>query len=183
MILAMLFSAKRTREVRYVAWQDLQLDQGIWTSRAAHMKMRREHRIPVSQQLSTVFQNVAVFSGIDNDTVSAFRPREFVPVFTRPRNKSGVIDENRACREIQKFQSDITGHGLRSAFRTWARKQKCYAEDLMEQALAHEKDSLVAAYFREDLLEERRQMMQDWADYVTGGEDVQPLKIVRAKRN
>jgi len=39
----------------------------------------------------------------------------------------------------------------------------------METALSHEKDLLVKAYMRDDLLEERRQMMQDWADYVTGG--------------
>ena len=65
------------------------------------------------------------------------------------------------------------------SFRTWARKQKCYAEDLMEQAFAHEKNSLVAAYFCKDLLEEWRQMMQDWADYVTGGKEMPTLAIVR----
>lgn len=179
MILAMLLSAKRTKEVRFVAWQDLDLASGIWTSRPEHMKMRREHRIPVSIQLQAVFQNMAILNGIDHDTLSAFRSSQFLPVFARSTTKSGVIDENRACREIQKFEDGITGHGLRSAFRTWARKQRCYAEDLMEQALAHQKDSLVAAYFREDLLEERRQMMQDWADYVTGGEDLQALKVAR----
>lgn len=179
MILAMLLSAKRTKEVRFVAWQDLDLRSRIWTSRPEHMKMRREHRIPVSNQLEAVLRNMAILNGVDDATVGSFRASQPLPVFVRSTTKSGVIDENRACREIQKFEAGITGHGLRSAFRTWARKQGCYAEDLMEQALAHQKDSLVAAYFREDLLEERRQMMQDWADYVTDGEDLPALKIVR----
>ena len=39
----------------------------------------------------------------------------------------------------------------------------------METALSHEKDQLVQAYMRDDLLEERRALMQDWADYVTSG--------------
>lgn len=122
---------------------------------------------------------MALFNNVPKETVHNFRSQDFVSVFARPSNKSGVIDENRACREIQMFDPDITGHGLRSAFRTWARKQNCYALDVMEYALAHEKNSLVAAYFRDDLLEERRQMMQDWADYLTGGEDVADLRIVR----
>ena len=180
MILAMLFSAKRTKEVRFVAWQDLDLSLGIWCSRAEHMKMRRKHRIPVSRQLDSVFRNMALFNNVPKEIVHEFRSQDFVSVFARPSNKSGVMDENRACREIQIFEQDITGHGLRSAFRTWARKQNCYAHDVMEYALAHEKNSIVAAYFREDLLEERRQMMQDWADYLTGGNDVAALKMVRA---
>lgn len=59
---------------------------------------------------------------------------------------------------------------LRGPRTSWARKQGRYAHDVMETALSHEKDALVAAYMRDDLLEERRVLMQDWADYVTGGE-------------
>ena len=91
-------------------------------------------------------------------------------VFARPKNKQGVIDENRARLEFQKFDASITGHGMRSTFRTWLRKQNCYAHDLMETALSHEKNALVKAYMRDDLLEERRPMMQDWANFVTDGE-------------
>lgn len=39
----------------------------------------------------------------------------------------------------------------------------------METALSHEKDPMVNAYMRDDLLDERRPTMQNWADYVTGG--------------
>lgn len=39
----------------------------------------------------------------------------------------------------------------------------------METALSHEKDQLVEAYMRDDLPDERRPMMQEWANYVTGG--------------
>lgn len=101
MIMAMLLSAKRTKEVRFVAWQDLDLSLGIWCSHAEHMKMRREHRIPVSHQLNSVFKNMALFNNVPEKTVRECKSRYFVSVFARPSNKSGVIDENRACREIQ----------------------------------------------------------------------------------
>ncbi|SOH95710.1 Integrase [Monaibacterium marinum] len=157
MMMVMLLSAKRTKEVRFMAWDDLDLEARIWTSRAEHMKMRREHRVPVSAQLAQVFENMHLLNGNKDQT------------FARPRNKSGVICENRARLGFQTFDASITGHGMRTSFRTWARKQGCYAHDVMETALSHEKDQLVQAYMRDDLLEERRALMQDWADYVTGG--------------
>lgn len=46
----------------------------------------------------------------------------------------------------------------------------------MELALSHEKNDLVRAYERDDLLEERVPLMQDWADYATGGLDPVSLR-------
>ncbi|WP_281981771.1 tyrosine-type recombinase/integrase [Thalassorhabdomicrobium marinisediminis] len=157
MVMGLILSAKRTKEIRFLEWADLDLERGIWTSQSEHMKMRRTHRIPVSRQLGGVFSNMELLTqGSDW-------------VFARPRNKSGVMSENAACILVQKFDPGITAHGLRTTFRTWARKQSKYAHDVMEMALSHEKDELVAAYMRDDLLDERRILMQDWADYVTGG--------------
>ena len=60
-------------------------------------------------------------------------------------------------------------HGLRTTFRTWAQDQG-YPDELAEPALAHDKRSKVArAYARSDVLERRREMMQAWADFCTGG--------------
>lgn len=162
MIMAMVLTGKRTSEVRTAKWFDLCLETATWTTTSERMKMRRPHRVPICAQLAVVFDNLALLGGHPDDPASS--------VFPRPKNKSGVIDENRALIEIKKFDTEITGHGMRSTFRTWARKQGVFSQDVMEYALSHEKDKIVDAYLRDDLLEERRPMMQAWGDYVTGGE-------------
>lgn len=166
MVMVMVLSGKRTKEVRFVEWSDLDLEHGIWSSQREHMKMRRTHRVPLSNQLRVVFENMRLLTGDEPN------------VFARSKNKLGVIDENSARVVVQRFDPTITGHGLRTTFRTWARKQGKYAHDVMETALSHEKNALVAAYMRDDLLQERRVLMQDWADYVTGGD--MPVRWVDA---
>ncbi|WP_281981913.1 hypothetical protein [Thalassorhabdomicrobium marinisediminis] len=80
-------------------------------------------------------------------------------VFARSRNNSGVTDEGAARNVVNDFDPGTTAHGLRTTFRTGARKQSKYAHDVMEIALSHEKDELVAAYMRDDLLDQRRVLM------------------------
>lgn len=92
-----------------------------------------------------------------------------VHVFARPKNKSGVICENRGRLGFKEFDPGITGHGMRTSFRTWARKQQRYERNVMETALSHQKDKVEQAYMRDDLVEERREMKQDRVDFVTGG--------------
>ncbi len=150
MMMVMLLSGKRTKEVRFMTWDDLDLEARIWTSQREHMKMRRVHRVPISTQLDQVFENMRLL----ND--------ERAHIFARPKNKSGVICENSARLGFQTFDAGITGHGMRTSFRTWARKQGCYAHDVMETSLSHEKDQLEQAYMRDDLLEERRPLTIFW---------------------
>jgi integrase len=75
-----------------------------------------------------------------------------------------------------KIASDVPGrfataHGFRSSFRDWA-SENGYARDHAEKALAHAiKSATEAAYHRTDLLEQRRAMMQVWADYCLATHD------------
>ena len=63
-------------------------------------------------------------------------------------------------------RADITVHGFRSTFRDWAAEVSSYPREVAEAALAHViTDKTEAAYQRGDLLEKRRQMIQDWSDY------------------
>jgi integrase len=74
-------------------------------------------------------------------------------------------------------RSSATVHGFRSAFRDWAADTGKPA-DLAEAALAHAPiNRVIAAYQRSDLLEARRQLMQAWADHLTGSVVV-PLRIL-----
>ena len=64
---------------------------------------------------------------------------------------------------------DLTVHGFRSTFRDWASEATDYRGEVAEAALAHTINSKVeAAYRRGDLFEKRREMMDAWADYLSG---------------
>ena len=129
--------------------------------------MGQSHRVPVSRQIATVVDNMAILSGGDGC------------LFSKPHTKSGVISENAALVLLKRFDAFITGHGARASFKGWARSQGRYQRDTIEFALAHGLPPLEAAYMREDLLEERRPMMQDWADFVTGEAGVPSLRMLR----
>lgn len=159
----MLLCAKRTGEARFAQWSFFSEDGSVWDTPAELMKMGRPHRVPMSRQARALLNNMRILNG------------EHVHVFSKPRNKSGVICENAARLLAKRFDPGITGHGFRAAFKTWSRSRRHYLPDAIEFSLAHEPASLEAAYQRSDLLEERAALMQDWADFVTSGQNIRPL--------
>ena len=69
-------------------------------------------------------------------------------------------------KRLQSY--DTTVHGLRSSFRTWAGEKTDYNPAIVEFALAHQLDEKIeGAYLRSELVERRRPLMQDWADFLT----------------
>jgi integrase len=75
---------------------------------------------------------------------------------------------------------NVTTHGFRSSFRTWAGERTNFPREVAEAALAHVNDDKVeAAYDRGDKFEKRRRLMQTWERYagsaLRSGEIV-PLK-------
>ena len=69
-----------------------------------------------------------------------------------------------------KVKGATTIHGFRSSFRDWAGDATHFPRDLAEQALAHRVgDNTEQAYRRSDALEKRRNLMEAWAVYCTGG--------------
>ena len=63
-----------------------------------------------------------------------------------------------------------TPHGFRSSFRDWGETSNSYSHRALEFALGHRvKNKVESAYQRDDLLLLRRQIMQDWADFLTRG--------------
>jgi integrase len=60
----------------------------------------------------------------------------------------------------------VTTHGFRSTFRTWAGAQTRVPREVAEMALAHKVgDAVERAYWRDDLLDKRRDLMEAWADF------------------
>ena len=69
-------------------------------------------------------------------------------------------------RALAKLHPGVTVHGFRSTFRDWAAETTSYPNHVVEMALAHAiSNGVEAAYRRGDLFENRRRLMQEWADY------------------
>jgi len=149
----LILTATRTNEVIGATWPEFKLDEGIWVIPAERMKMRKEHRVPLSTA-----------------AVELVKAQEKVKqgdyVFPGGRNKKPL--SNMAMLQLleRMKRDDITVHGFRSTFRDWAGETTHYPREVCEAALAHGiKDKAEAAYARGDLFEKRRALMQDWAAY------------------
>ena len=158
-LLFLIQTAARSGEVRGALWQEIDFDQKTWTVPANRMKAGRLHRVPLSDQAIQVLEE-----RFQNHLGGNF-------VFsTRPNVKMSDMTLTKVLRD-NEVRSDIhgrtaTAHGFRSSFRDWA-SENGHSRELAERALAHTvKNQTEAAYHRTDLLEQRRNMMQMWADWV-----------------
>ncbi len=148
-------TAARQVEVRRATWDQLDLEGAVWTKPAESAKTGRAHRVPLSDQA------LAVLRGALADTCG--RGLAF------PGSRPGAMLGDRVMTQALRGAGiAASGHGFRSSFKDWARQHEV-DELLSEFALAHvEGSATVAAYARDDLLERRRPVMQQWADAVAG---------------
>ncbi len=162
-----ILTACRSGEARGVTWGEVNLEEGIWTIPATRMKAKLSHRVPLSSQAKAILAHQHAFE-------SQFKSLSADDlVFPSPR-KGIELSDMVLTSYLRRMEakSDVPGrvataHGFRSSFRDWCSEQG-YARDLAERALAHVVQNKVeAAYHRTDLLEQRRPMMQAWADHVT----------------
>ena len=171
-----ILSAARTGEALGATWGEIDLSQAVWTIPATRMKAGREHRVPLSDAALATLHAVAELR--QDDGADA-------PVF--PGHKPGKPLSNMALLMLLRRMGrpDLTAHGFRSTFRDWVAEATSHPRELAEAALAHVLgDKTEAAYQRGDLLEKRRRLMSDWADYCAGpapsGNPTKPRRTRRA---
>ena len=84
---------------------------------------------------------------------------------------------------LRRLNIPYTAHGFRSTFRDWCAEQTNYPREICEAALAHSvRDQTEAAYFRSDMFEKRRELMQTWATYCTT-EPVDSAQVIPILKN
>jgi len=147
-----ILTAARSGEVRGARWQEIDLTARMWVIPAERMKMKREHRVPLSDTAMAVLTGLPRLAG--NDLV-----------FPAPRG-TAMSDMSLTAVLKRMGRSDLTAHGFRSTFSDWRAEMTAYPSEMAEMALAHAvADRVEAAYRRGDLLEKRRRMMNDWAAF------------------
>jgi integrase len=147
----------RPGELRHAEWVEIQLDSAEWRIPATKMKMKREHIVPLSTQAVTIFEEIQPLTGDGRYVFPSSLPTG------RPMSENTV---NAALRRLGYTKEEMTGHGFRSMASTLL-NENGWNRDAIERQLAHvEGNSVRAAYNYAEHLEERRRMMQWWADYL-----------------
>ncbi|MCY3621503.1 MAG: tyrosine-type recombinase/integrase [Gammaproteobacteria bacterium] len=149
----LVLTAARGGEVRGATWAEIDFDAALWTVPRTRMKAGDEHRVPLSTAALAVLaeaQDIADESDL---------------LFPTVRGKS--MSDATLSKLLRENHVPGVPHGFRSSFRDWAAEQTAFPRAVMEAALAHKvADEVEAAYFRSDLLEKRRDLMQEWANYL-----------------
>lgn len=149
-----ILTACRTSEVLLADWTEVDLVSKIWVIPAKRMKAGNEHRIPLSDKVISLFERLPTREG-----------------YLFPGAKQGKPLSNMAMTMVLRKlgRDDLTVHGFRSTFRDWAAETTNYPNIVCEMALAHTIiNAAEAAYRRGDLMDRRRMLMNDWANYTTG---------------
>jgi integrase len=155
-MLLVLLTACRKNEVVEAEWNEFDLKNMSWTIPASRMKAKREHWVPLSTQSISLLKNLQQLTGKRKHLF----PNRVDP--TRPmanRTLNALLDR-------LGYGGESTPHGMRAAFSTYFNKQGANV-DVIEYCLAHiPTDKVRAAYNRHVYQDERRTMLQSWADYV-----------------
>lgn len=145
----------RTNELRGATWGEIDLDRAEWTIPAERMKTKAPHHVPLSRQAVVAFRTLQELNGKWPWVFAGRTP-------SRPMSKNTVLF---ALYRLG-YHSRMTGHGFRALAST-ALNEMGYRADVIERQLAHtEKNAVRAAYHRSQYLEERKAMMQAWADFL-----------------
>lgn len=142
----------RAGEAVGARWEEVDLPAKVWTIPGSRMKAGKEHRVPLSAELLTMFK--------------AMPHREGWVFPGAGRKGDGHMTIAATAKLVKDLHPGITQHGFRSTFRDWAGDCTAHAREIVEQAMAHTiKDKAEAAYRRSDALERRARLMQEWATY------------------
>lgn len=171
-----ILCAARSGETRGARWAEIDLEAATWTIPAERMKADREHRVPLSPAALDILKAMPRFPGCD---------------LVFPSTKQGELSDMTLTATIRRMHeaggnwtdntgATVTVHGFRSTFRDWAGETTAFPREVIEHALAHQiPDKAEAAYARGTLIEKRRRLMEQWADYcgqVTTAAQVTPIR-------
>lgn len=169
--------ACRYGELRKMRWEDVDLDAAEWKFRVTKTRKTgvSDHIIPLASQAVAILRDLRPITGhlpggwVFPNGQSALKPLS--PAAANAAYKRLGIDT----------QEEITGHGWRSVLRTLGHERCGFDPVVIETALAHktpDPSGLGGAYVRTRFIDQRRKMMQTWADYLDKlrtGADVIPL--------
>lgn len=161
----------RPGELRKAEWAEIDLDNAEWNIPAEKMKMKQPHLVPLSSQAVNLLREIQPITGSTRYIFHSSRST------TRPMSDMAL---SAALRRLGYEQGEMTPHGFRAMARTLLDEVLQVRPDFIEHQLAHAvRDPNGRAYNRTTHLEERKKMMQTWANYLDAlkaGKKVIPIR-------
>jgi len=150
-----ILTCTRPGEVRGAKKQEFDLDNRIWTVPAERMKMRREHKVPLSRQaLDIVMENWSEIDAIEL----------IFPSLVSTRKWLSENAFNTVLRRLGYSGEEVSAHGFRVTASTILNSRE-YNPDIIEAVLAHQdRNAIRRTYNRSSYWDQRVQLMQEWAD-------------------
>jgi integrase len=168
-----LLTFVRTIELRAAEWHEIDFEQKEWRIPAERMKMRESHIVPLSSQALELLRELQALTG---------GQRWLFPNYRRPTTCMTATTLNRALERMGyngKGSIGFSAHGFRSTASTIL-NEAGYRPEVIERQLAHkERNKVRASYNQAEYLQERRAMMQQWADMIesmAAADKVTPIK-------
>jgi integrase len=169
----------RSGEVRGAAWAEVDLNRAVWTIPAKRTKTSDEHSVPLAKEALAILRNMPRLDGTDlifpGTRGGKLSDMSLSAVMRRLHKSEVENDLSVPSRDITletagwldpQSRLPAVPHGLRSTARNWAGRN-LYNRELAELALGHRIGNRIEqTYMRDSLIEQRREMMQDWAEYL-----------------
>lgn len=150
------YTFARPGEVRHAEWSEIDWEGKEWRIPQEKMKMRQEHRVPLAHQCMEILEEIRRMRFSERWIFATFKAN-------RPLSENGILT---ALRRMGYTQEQMTAHGFRAMASTLLNEMG-FRPDLIERQLAHgDTNKIRAVYNRAAYMDERRAMMQKWADYL-----------------
>lgn len=149
----------RSNELRGARWEEFDFEKNEWRIPAERMKMKEQHIVPLSKQSLAVLEEIKKRS---------FKENESELLFPSAIRSEKPISDNTLSKALrnQGYQGRATPHGMRATASTIL-NENGFKPDVIERQLAHcERNKVRASYNHAQYLQERREMMNWWGDFV-----------------
>lgn len=156
----LMLTMTRPGEIRFARWSEFDFERLEWRIPAERMKMREEHLVPLSRQALAVLEELKLHTG----------HRELL--FPSQTTLTKPISENTMVYAFGRmgYKGIATPHGMRALASTTLNEEG-FDPDVIERQLAHaERNKVRAAYHRAQYLDDRRKLLQWWADFLESQE-------------
>jgi integrase len=163
----------RPGELRHAEWEEINLENAEWNIPGSKMKMREPHLVPLPKQAIDILNELKKLTGTSRYCFPSGRS------YDRPMSENAILA---ALRRMGYEKDEMSGHGFRAMARTILDEVLQVRPDYIEHQLAHAvRDPNGRAYNRTAHLNERRKMMQQWADYLDDLKKMQTVLQFRSR--